>query len=196
MDLGEAKRRVEKTLAIKGYSTQGNWGWRARGKKINERYYLLPIPCIERLRCVLWPELPPVGRAEWYCYISLRIGIQGEKEGEVMVAGGRIERAETQSWKMPTFRVFLPTLQQQRQLILRWDRTPIGEFGNPALAELANYYIRNEELRKATLCLNAITRGELSAASISEALSIAQYKYARTRTEKLEAITIWKKMFS
>lgn len=190
IDLGEAKRRFEKTLALRGYSTKGGYGWRPYGGKVQDTlYYMLPIPSVKGLRGLLWPD----DDEQWFGAISLKVG----DDGEMMIAGGPIKRAIRQLWAPPPFKKFLPTIEDERTRILRWDLTPITEpLAALAIDRLSDYYKRNEQPRKASAATNLFLRGEISEATVSEALSIVQYRLAKTRTERLQSALIWRRIFS
>jgi len=189
MPLSEAKRRFEKVLAVRGYSTKQSWGWRPRGGKTpGTQYYMLTLAAtVEGLRALLWADEDD----KWYGSLSLKVG----DEGEMLITGGRITRTLSQSWAPHPFKKFLPTIEQHRTLLLKWDLTPIGERGTEVLVYLAYWFSENEQPSKANAILRGLERGEISEATISEALSIVQYRWARSRTDRMRTSLIWREFF-
>lgn len=191
MEVGEARRRFEKLLAMRGYSDQYSFGWRVKGKNIKSIYYLHPIPCLKSdemiLRGLLWPE-----GDKWYASLSLKVG----KQGEMIISGGELKRVEKQTWSPPPFSKYKKTIEKDRQLILNWDLTPIGNEDVIVLNQLADWYDRRGDEKKRVEVMNGLARGELVDATISEALSITQYRWARGRTERMETALIWREHFS
>lgn len=65
----------------------------------------------------------------------------------------------------------------------------------PALAAMIRAAARAEENKKVVSIALAMERGEFEGASISEALAMAQFRWAKTREEKHHVAMIWGRCF-
>lgn len=65
----------------------------------------------------------------------------------------------------------------------------------PALAAMIRAAARVGENKKVVSIALAIERGEFDGASISEALAIAQFRWAKTREEMAHVAMIWGRCF-
>lgn len=65
----------------------------------------------------------------------------------------------------------------------------------PALAAMIRAAARAGENKKVVSICLAIERGEFNGVSISEALSIAQFRWAKTREEMAHVAMIWGRNF-
>lgn len=192
MDLDEAKRRFEKALVLSGYAfPSGPWMDSAFDGKtqIHSRY----LEGLYGARAVLWKE-----KDGWAVVISFQVG----EWGEFPLLGSRLTRWNEDKWKPLPPAFIEDNLQRLAEQIRRWDQSPSNSLGYVAMIKLALSYFKLGtsnlnwlQIKKGQRILMGAIRGEIAKATISEALSIVQMKWCRSREERLRSALIWSGVF-
>lgn len=192
MDHLEARRRFEKKLVLRGYSMSGAWTKKYHDQDKNENVYSMALNGTSNTRAVLWPMGKGSTEAEeWIAMISIAVG----EEGEFPITGGIITRWNSDDWQLGTFKSLASRIDEVRSQVRRWDLSPSGSLGDKAMMRLALNYIREGKPKKAISILLGALRGEISTATISEALSIIQVRWAKSREERLRSALIFSQIF-
>lgn len=186
MDLTEAKRRFEKKLVLRGYSMSGNWWTRVNESKKWETHWM-SLRDLPDTRAVMWAE----GKDKWIAMISVTVG----QEGEFPITGGTITRFNSDSWQLGSFKSLVKRIDEVRTQVRRWDYSAINDLGNVAMMQLALDYLRGGKPKKCISSLLLAIRGEISQATISEALSIVQSRVAKSREDRLHSALVWSQVF-
>lgn len=185
MDHEEAQRRFERLLLLSEYQTYSS-EYTGRWDKDRE-VFSLDIVGVQGLKGTLYKELN-----EWIAEITFDVG----ESGRFPLAGGKIIRAPGQMWKLPKYSTLYQRILQIKSQVSRWDREGFNQFSGPiAILHLVLFYIRRDQPKKAKSIILGTIRGELWAGTISEALSIVQSKWCKSREERLQSALIWASNF-
>jgi hypothetical protein len=193
MDHQEARRRFEKKLVLRGYSMTGMWTKKYHDQDEQESVYSMALKGMPDTRAVLWPLKKGSTEAEeWIAMISVAVG----EDGEFPLTGDIITRHNSNSWQLATFKSMTKRIEEVRSRIRRWDTEDFMTYGGArAMVSLSLDYLRQNRITKAKGVLLGTLRGELSAATVSESLSIVQTRWSRSREERLRSAQIWSSVF-
>lgn len=193
MDQVEARRRFEKKLVLRGYSMTGIWTKKYHDQEERENIYSMALNGMDNVRAVLWPMGKSSTEAgEWIAMISIAVG----EDGEFPLTGDIITRHNSNVWQLATFKSMVKRIDYVRTQVRRWDTEEFLSLqGMNAMMRLSLDYIRQNRITKAKGILLGTLRGELHSATISEALSITQLRWATSREERLISAKIWSKIF-
>ena len=183
MELDEAKRRFEAGLVEKGYHMSGSWTKKYHEEEKDDVYSMALYGTV-MVRAVIWQA-----GLSWQGMISVRAG----SFGEYPLAGDTISRGETID--IPTFKSLSKRMEQVRFRLRGWDFEQAEERANLALMALSVHFLQRGETLKAKRTLLLGLRGDLSYASVGEALSIVQEAICKTRTDRLRSAQIWWRIF-
>lgn len=142
-------------------------------------------------RVLLWK-----GKTHWRAVICVKVG----KDGEFPIAEGVIVRERKVGRKLialqfPTFDNVSKGIDEVREQVIQWNWRAAAPYAHIALAKLSNWMAIHGKGRKAIIINEVIIKGEILAATVSEALSMIQEKYAKTREERLAAALIWGEVY-
>lgn len=185
IDLDEAIRRTEGMLVRQGYRAYGKWTDKFYDDGEKEPLWSTALVGVEDSRLLLWPE-----KDHWRAVISVMVG----KKGHFPVCEGLILRDNKDKF-IPPFQKMDDKIRLTREMVGRWNFEGASKYSHIALARLTKWFLQNGMPRKAKATNEAIITGELNAATVSEALSIVQSKYASTRERRLESAVIWREVY-
>jgi hypothetical protein len=135
----------------------------------------------------MWRE-----KKKWAASVSMQVG----ERGEWILAGGLIGRQRKQSWKLPSLTKLVGDMVEMREVLPRWGMEKDRYLNVIALATFARDLLKTPNCRRqAERVLIGIKSGVVSEATTTEALSIVQYLYCRTRLERVMTNIIWKEIF-
>ena len=181
IDLNEAIRRADGFLVRQGYRTTGRWTDSVYEDKDKDPIQSMALVGFEGVRVLLWPE-----RDHWRLVVSVAVG----KAGEYPACEGLIMRDNKDKY-VPPFDKMESRIRLIRETVARWNFEPANRYSHLALAKLTKWFLQNGMPRKAKATNEALITGEINAATVSEALSMVQSKYASTRERRLVSALIW-----
>jgi hypothetical protein len=181
IELDEAQRRAEGMLVRQGYVAKGVWTNKYYNDGEKEPLWSMKLVGFDDTRVLLWKE-----RTHWRATISVAVG----KDGEFPVCEGFIERGNKDKF-IPAFQKMQEKIQQIRERVSQWNFQPANTYSAQALALIAIYFMKEKKYVRARKAVWAIVKGEINAATISEALSMVQETFASSRAERLETAVIW-----
>lgn len=186
MDFNEASRRFEAILVQSNYSMSGIWTSKLHLDESQE-VFSMSISNIPNLRAVMWKQ----GVDYWEGMISFPVGEEGEFPlGGIVIKRGNHKLTIPDSSKVSKKTSYLI------ELFKLWNSTsPASDELYITLINLALSFIRKNDITKARSILVASLRGDLTAATIAESLSIAQHLWCKTMDEKVRSSLVWKKIF-
>jgi len=163
----------------------GKWTDKYYDDGEKEPLWSMKLVGLDDTRILLWEE-----RDRWRAAVSIAVG----RYGEFPVCEGLIERGGKNKF-MPAFTKMADKIQYIQETVNRWNFLPANTYSAQALAMLALNFMRDKKYRRARMILGAVISGDLNAATISEALSMVQEKFASTRLERLESASIWREVY-
>lgn len=183
MPLSEAKRRLESTAVSRGYQTTGRWAEKMhKGEAIET--YSMALTNLPQTRLVLWKQ-----DKQWWGMIAVQVG----EDGEYPITGGSF--TPDSSCHMSTYSFMLPRIEQVMEAVVRWTGEMYSLWGDKAVMRLAIYCIKHGKIKRALSLLFAAVRGEFEACTVSEALSLVQWRWFKTKDEMLISCRIWSEVF-
>lgn len=185
IDLNEAIRRTEGMLVRQGYKAYGKWTDKFYDDGEKEPIWSTALTGVDNTRVLLWPE-----KDHWRAVVSVMVGMKGH----FPVCEGLILRDNKDKFIPPLEKMALKIIEVQT-IVGRWGFEGASKYSHIALARLTKWFLQNGMPRKAKATNEAIITGELNAATVSEALSIVQSKYASTRERRLESAVIWREVY-
>jgi hypothetical protein len=189
MDYIESRRRFQKKLVLKGYSMTGLWTKKYHDQDDNENVYSMSLNYLPDTRAVLWPLNKKKDR--WGAMISIAVG----EDGEFPITGGTITRWNEEEWTLGSFKSMSKRIDEVRAQVRRWDESRGIALKDKAMIQLALSYFREGKSKKYVSVLLGAVRGEIEEATVSEALSIVQTRWAKSREERLRSALIWSQIF-
>lgn len=182
--LEEAQRRFIRMIRERGIAFGGEW---RRDEDNFAVTYSAPIPNLAGVRAVMWRE----GK-KWAASISLQV----HERGEWILAGGLIGRQKKQNWRLPSPIRLISEIQEVREVIQRWDMERDRYLNVVAMVKFAHKYTRVPGSRLLIeRVMSGIESGVTSEATVSEALSIVQHLYCRTRLDRVRVCEVWREVF-
>lgn len=184
IELDEAKRRVDGMLVRQGYKATDYWTTRFYDDGEKRPLWSRAITRFENTRVLLWKE-----RDRWVATVSVHVG----KFGVFPVCDGIIERKRD--------KFILPAIKLEEKLgaiqaqIYQWGFSPANTYSAQAIARMTDWYLNNKLNTKARLINRAIITGEINAATVAEALSMIQSRYANTREQRMVSARIWSEVY-
>lgn len=185
IDLEEVKRRAEGMLVRQGYTMYGRWTNKYFDDGEKSPLWSMLLRKLDETRILLWEE-----QDHWRAMISIAVG----EDGEFPVAEGIIKRYQKDR-PFPSFNRMEARIKETREKIYQWHFSLANTYSAQALARLANYFLVKKKYRKVGSILKAITNGEIDAATVTEALSIVQSRYASSRADRVESALIWAEVY-
>ena len=189
--LEEAMRRVSGMLVRQGYRVTDKWTNKYYEDKEKMPLWSMALVGLPDTRVLLWQ-----GRDYWRAVICVAVGKDGEfpLAEAVIIREKKIDRKVVPK-KFPTFDNIAKGIEETRDQIARWNWSSAAPYAHIALAKLSNYFITQGKGRKALAINNAIIKGEILGATVSEALSMIQSSYAKSREERLASAMIWGEVY-
>lgn len=190
--LEEAKRRASGMLVRLGYTATDNWTNKYYEDEEKLPLWSVALVGLPNTRLLLWQA-----HLCWKAVICVAVGKDGEFPlAETTIArGDLIPGTKFKIKPLPKFDKLSNEIARARDQVAQWNWRSAGPYAHIALAKLSNYYIDEGIDGKAKLINNAIIKGEILAATVSEALSMIQSKYARARSERLASALIWGEVY-
>lgn len=184
IELEEAMRRADGMLVRQGYQVTSKWTNKYFDDGEKAPLWSMALVGLENTRVLLWEE-----RDHWRATICVAVG----KDGEFPICEGFIKRSQDKF--MFPFDKMAKKIEETRNQVFRWNWSSASPYAHLALAKLALHFSKDGKHRKARAVIQAIINGELTAATVSEALSMVQSRYAKTRAERLESAMIWGEVY-
>ena len=185
ISLEEAQRRFIRMLKEKRYPATPRWVLdQATG--IYSSHFVDGV--MSGVRALQWRE-----KKKWASSLSMQVG----ERGEWILAGGLIGRQKTQNWKLPNPEVLIANASEMREVFQRWGMEKDRYLNVIAMVKFAHKYTRAREGSRILIerVLSGIESGVTSEATVSEALSIIQHLYCRTRLDRITACGVWREVF-
>lgn len=178
-------------LVRKGYMVNDKWTNKYYEDREKEPLWSMALVGLPDTRIVMW-KAPYY----WHAVICVRVGEFGEFPlAEAIIDRERRKKSKGIVKEFPTFANISKGIEETKTQIARWNWSSAAPYAHIALAKLSNYYIENGRFSKAVSMNNAIIKGEIVAATVSEALSILQEGYFMSREERLASAMIWGEVY-
>jgi hypothetical protein len=189
--LEEAMRRASGMLVRRGYQATDKWTNKYYEDKEKMPLWSMALVGLPNTRVLLWQ-----GKDYWRAVICVRVGKDGEFPlAEAIITRNGMTNRFIKAKTFPTFDNIAKGIQETVDQVARWNWSSASPYAHIALARLSNYFIEQGVNRKAMAVNNAIIRGEILGATISEALSMIQEKYAKSREDRLASALIWGEVY-
>ena len=183
MKLDEAKRRLESAAIACGYQTTGRWTEKMHEDEPQD-IHSMALTNMPQTRLVVWQS-----KGEWWGMISVQVGGWGEFPITGSTFTSEIKPV------LSRHKFMWPRIEQVQLQVARWKHELAYPFSDKAMMKLAIHHLKQMHIKKALSILYAAVRGELEAASVSEALSIVQWKFYKTKEEMMLSARIWGEVF-
>ena len=185
ISLDEAQRRFIRMLKEKEYPPAPRWVLDG-ATGIYSSHFMGGL--IRDVRALMWRE----GK-KWAASLSMRVG----ERGEWILAGGLIGRQKKQNWKLPSPITLMNDASRMAEIFQRWGMEKDRYLNVIAMVKFAHKYTRAGPGSRILIerVLSGIESGVTSEATVSEALSIVQHLYCRTRLDRITACGVWREVF-
>lgn len=179
-------------LVRQGYSVSDRWTDKYYEVEGKAPLWSVALTGLPNTRVLLWEA-----RQCWRAVICVAVGRDGEFPiaEAIIIRGEKIPGTNIRAKPFPLFTKVSKEIEETRERVAVWNWRAAAPYAHIALAKLSNWYIDHGPVGKATMINNAIIKGEILAATVSEALSIIQSQYARTREERLASAMIWGEVY-
>lgn len=184
IELDEAMRRTEAMLVRLGYTVSSRWTDKYEADTERKPLWSMALPGLKDTRVLLWEE-----KDHWRAVISVAVG----KDGEYPIAEAIVLRSKDLFF--PPFEKVVARLTDVKAQVHNWGFAPANIYSAQALARMTKWFLQQGMPRKAKATNEAIITGELNAATVSEALSIVQSRYASHRLYRLVSAKIWGEVY-
>lgn len=167
-----------------GYTVSSRWTDKYEADAEKNPLWSMSLQGLKDTRVLLWEE-----KDHWRAVISVAVG----KDGEYPIAEAIILRSKDLFF--PTFDKVAARLVDVRDQVHNWGFAPANLYSAQALARMTKWFLQHGMPRKAKATNEAIITGELNAATVSEALSIVQSRYANSRLYRMVTAKIWGEVY-